>query len=310
MMSISNQSSQKWISILTILTALVAILVISLYIYFIVITVFPSTPLYVQETLSQAEENQSEINSANGSDGNIFRNETRNTFGQYADAGPFGDFVGGLFNPILTFMTILLLVGSVHIQLVQSKLQLKQNLMTLRELKKNEKYQANTFSQQESMHLQLTLIDNFKQLEDVINEVRFAVELYEEPKFFDFFSSKSRPDRSTEISLYGWLNGQFKDFNPNDKKFAIYFKHKAEYLTSLLMIYGELVNKYCSLNCATVLLIELRSKYIEVTLTNIYEKYRKLDNINGIDEWVNFALCYEGIIESARKTISNRKKHC
>lgn len=93
-----------------------------------------------------------------------FYHFARNGFGDPEEFAWFGDYLGGLITPILTFFTICLLVWSIHIQLLEFRLTREEMRNTRKELAQTAKAQSDSYDLQLVVNKQAQLVSSINHL--------------------------------------------------------------------------------------------------------------------------------------------------
>lgn len=190
-------------------------------------------------------------------------------WGNQEQFGQFGDFIGGTLNPFLSFLTIVLLIWSIRIQMYELRLTRREMEKTRIELEKTAKAQS------ESYQLQLNEVSH-RQLDDALSNLYSELETIWHTKAFNNLFNLEK------TSLFEIFEGKLM----NDELIARNIKTTAKFvgkgqqpgsvgIPEVVPMFESIISILDTINKLTIDLIESTEK---LSLKEFYEHKAKKIN--------------------------------
>jgi uncharacterized membrane protein len=222
-------------------------------------------------------------------------------FGTQSDFGAFGDFLGGILNPILSFATLSLLIWSINIQIRELKattFEFKRSAAAQQEIDKNQKQELKFYQNKGEVEL---ILNELKRLEGakqkilegsytnypihdllIYGKVDYMIHFQELMSGFDYNSPKQDEDGLPIVNLINDLISYTNDYDYYLEKLFV----RKEYELYVMKVYSfsSFLEKLTALKLGTKLQLNGLAKRIDtrnVTLPDLRD-----DRLNGLKTFV------------------------
>jgi uncharacterized membrane protein len=222
-------------------------------------------------------------------------------FGTQSDFGAFGDFLGGILNPILSFATLSLLIWSINIQIRELKattFEFKRSAAAQQEIDKNQKQELKFYQNKGEVEL---ILNELKRLEGakqqilegsytnypihdllIYGKVDYIIHFKKLMSGFDYNSPKQDEDGLPIVNLINDLISYTNDYDYYLEKLFV----RKEYELYVMKVYSfsSFLENLTALKLGTKLQLNGLAKRIDtrnVTLPDL-----KDDRLNGLKTFV------------------------